>query len=94
VIFSWEEWLSLKHLCENAACAPDVHLDIILLPREHDFRRTVVSCGDIASHLGILNTGKTEIANLEIAVLVNKDIAGFKITMDDASGVDVFQSSL
>jgi hypothetical protein len=94
MIFSWKKWLSLKHLCENTACTPDVHLDIILLPREHNLRRAVVSCGDIASHLGILNTGKTKIANFEIAVLIDKDITRFKIAMDDASGVDVLQSSL
>lgn len=77
MILSWEKWLSLKHFSENATSTPDIYFNVILLPREHDLGRAIVSCRDIASHLRILNTGKAEIADLKIAVLVDKDIAGF-----------------
>jgi hypothetical protein len=41
-----------------------------------------------------LYTGETEVANLEIAVLVYEDVAGLQVTMDDTSGVNVFQTAL
>ena len=44
VIFAREQRLPLKHLGENTSCAPYVNLDVVLLPREHDFRGAVVSC--------------------------------------------------
>lgn len=89
MIFSREEWLSFEHLCENAARTPDIYLDVIFLPREHDLWGAVVSCGDIASHLGILNTGQTEIADLEVTIFVDEDITGFQITMDDAGRMNI-----
>jgi hypothetical protein len=90
VVLSGEQRLSLEHFREDAARAPDVHLDIVLLPREHDLRCSVVPCGDIAGHLGVLYTGESEIANLEIAVLVDEDVTGLQITMDDTGRVHVF----
>lgn len=94
VILSWEQRLALKHLSKDASSTPDINLNIILLPCKHNLRCSVISGGDITSHLGILNTGKTEIANLEIAVLVDKDVAGLQIAMNDTCGVDILQSSL
>jgi hypothetical protein len=41
-----------------------------------------------------LDSGQTKIANLEIAVFVDEDVAGLEITMDDTGGVDIFQTSL
>ena len=94
VIFSREQRLALQHLCEDASRAPDVNLHIVLLPSEHDLRRSVVSCGDISGHLGILDTRETEIADLQVAVLVYEDVAGLEISVDDARGVDIFQTTL
>ena len=94
MVLAGEQWLALEHLCKNTAGTPDVHLYIIFLPREHDLRRSVVSGGDVASHLGILYTGKTEVADLEIAVLVDEDVAGLEVPVDDTRRVDVFQTTL
>jgi hypothetical protein len=94
VILSGEQWLSFKHFRENTSCTPNVYLNIVLLPREHNLGCSVVSCGDVTGHLGVLYTGETEVANLEIAVLVYEDVAGLQVTMDDTSGVNVFQTAL
>jgi hypothetical protein len=94
VVLAGEQRLALQHLRENAACAPDVDLDIVFLPREHDLRRSVVTCRDITRHLGVLYTGKSEVADLEIAILVDQNVARLQVAVDDSCGVDVFQSAL
>lgn len=94
VILSREQRLALQHLCKDTSRTPDVNLDIIFLPCEHDLGGSVVSRGDISGHLRILNTSEAEIANLEIAVLVDEDVAGLEITMDDACRVDILETTL
>ena len=63
MILSREKRLALQHLCKDTSCTPDINLNIVLLPREHDLGRSVVSCRHISGHLGVLNTGETEIAD-------------------------------
>lgn len=41
-----------------------------------------------------MDTGEAKIADFEIAILVDKDIAWFEITVDDTGGMDIFQPSL
>ena len=41
-----------------------------------------------------LGYGKTEVADLEIAVLVDENVAGLEIAVDDACRVDIFQTAL
>ena len=94
MIFSGEKRLALKHLCENATCAPDIDLNIVLLPRKHDFRSAVVSCGNVASHLRVLDTGKTEIAYFQVAILVHKDIARLQVAVNNTSRMNIFESAL
>lgn len=43
MIFARKQRFALQHLGEDASRAPNVHLDVVLLPCEHDLRRTVVS---------------------------------------------------
>lgn len=94
VILSWEQRLAFQHLCENTSRTPNINFDVILLPCKHDFGGSVVSCRDISCHLRILNTGETKIADLKIAVLVDEDVAGLEITMNDTCRMNVFQSTL
>lgn len=75
VILAWKQWLSLEHFRKYTSSAPDIDLHIILLPCKHDLRRPVVPCRYISGHLWILYTGEAEVANLEIAILVDKDVA-------------------
>lgn len=42
VVLSGEQRLALEHLGKDAAGAPYVNLNIVLLPREHDLRSAVV----------------------------------------------------
>ena len=94
MVLSWEKRLALQHLRENTTRAPDINLHIILLPCKHDLRRSVVSRRYISGHLRILQTGKAEVADFEIAVLVYEDVAGLEIAMDDTRGVDIFETAL
>ena len=94
MILSWEQWLSLQHLRKDAGRTPNIHFHVVLLPCEHDFRGAIIPGRDIACHLGVLDTGKAEVANFQIAVFVDKDVARFQITMDDTRRVDIFQSPL
>jgi hypothetical protein len=94
VIFSWKQWLPFQHFCEDAPCTPDIDLNIILLPGEHDFWRSVVSRRDIAGHLWVLNTGQAKIADLQVTILIYEDVAGLEIAMYNTCGMDIFQTSL
>lgn len=71
MVLAREEGLALKHFRKDAPGAPDVDLDIVLLPGEHDLRSTVVSRRHIAGHLRILDASQAKITNLEIAVFVD-----------------------
>jgi len=94
VILAGEERLALQHLGEDATSTPDVHLDIVFLPREHDLGRPVVSRRDISCHLWVLDARQTKIADLEIAVFVYEDVAGFQVSMHDPGRMDILQTSL
>jgi len=44
--------------------------------------------------LWILDTGKTEVADLEIAVFIDEDVTRLQIAMDDTRRVDIFETTL
>ena len=94
VIFAGEQRLPFKHLREYAPRAPYINLHVVFLPCKHDLWGTVVSCRHIARHLRVLNTGETKVTDLQVTILVHKDIAGLQIAVDDSCRVHVFQSSL
>ena len=94
MILSWEKRLPLQHLCKDTSRTPDVHLHVVFLPREHDLGRSVVSCRDVSSHLCILNAGQTEIADLQITVLVDKDVTGLQVAVHNSGRMHVFQTTL
>lgn len=94
MVLAGEERLALEHLGKDAAGTPNVHLDVVFLPCEHDFGGAVVSRGDVAGHLGVLDSGQAKVANLEIAVFVDENVAGLEITVDDAGRVHIFEAAL
>jgi hypothetical protein len=94
MIFTRKQGFALEHFGKDAACTPDVYLDVVFLPSEHDFWSSIVSCRDIASHLRILNTSQAKVAYLEITILVDEDIAWFQVPVHDSSGVDIFKTTL
>ena len=91
MIFTREQWFPLQHLREYARRAPHVNLGIIFLPSEHDFGSAVVSGRDIARHLRVLYPRETKITDLEIAVLIDEDVAGLQVAVDDTGGMHVFE---
>lgn len=64
------------------------------LPREHDLGRAVVPRRNVTRHLGVLDARQAEVADLEIAILVDEDVAGLQVSVDDTGRVDVFQAAL
>jgi len=94
VVLSREQRLAFEHFRKDAACTPDINFDIVFLPCEHNFWCAVVAGRNVSSHLGILYTGQAKIADFQIAVLVHEDVARLQVTVDDTSGVDVFQATL
>jgi len=85
VILAGEERLALNHLGKDAPSAPDIDLNIVLLPGEHNLRSTVIPRRHVTRHLRILQSGQTKVANLEIAVLVYEDVAWFEIAVNNSS---------
>lgn len=94
MVLSGEERLALEHLGKDAGGAPDVHLDVVFLPCEHDLGRPVIPRRDVARHLRVLDPREAKVANLQVAVLVDQDIARFEVSVDNAGRMDVFQASL
>lgn len=94
MVLSGKEGLALEHLGKDAAGAPNVHLDVVLLPREHDLGRAVVPGRHVARHLGVLDSGEAKVADLEIAVLVDQDVARLQVTVDHARRVDILETTL
>lgn len=54
-VFPGEQWFAFEHLREYTTCAPNVDGDIVLLPGQHNLRRTVISRRNVACHLGVLD---------------------------------------
>ena len=74
---------------------PKTHLGI-LLERQHDLRCSVPPSGDVFRHKTSLSSrrlrsfdraSKTKVAYLEIAIRVEKQVRGLKITVYDIGGV-------
>lgn len=94
VILSREKRLALKHFGKDATGTPNVYLDVVFLPGEHDFGCTVVSGGNVARHLGVLDSCQAKVANFQVAVFVDEDVTRLQVTVNDTGGMDVFEASL
>lgn len=72
----------------------------VALEAQHNLGRTVPSRGDVLRHVsGILlgvdgkATGKAKVADLELAVGVNEQVAGLQVSVEDVGGVDVLETA-
>lgn len=83
MVFTWKEGRSPEHLGKNASCAPHVNGVAIFLPCQHDFWGPVISCHDIAGHLVVLLPRESKITNFKITIVVNEEILGLQVTMDN-----------
>lgn len=69
-----------------------------MLSAEKEFGSSVPPCRhvfseDIGFDVVEKRSGQTEVADLEIAVGIHKQVPGFQISMDNLCGVDVLESS-
>lgn len=71
-----------EHLAEDAPGTPDIDFLVVPPPGEHDLRGAVVPGGDVAGHLVLADAGKTEVADFQVAVLVDQDVARFEVAVD------------
>lgn len=94
MVLSGEQRLAFQHLGKDTAGAPYVDLNIVLLPGKHDLRGAVVPSRHVSRHLRILDSGQAEVADLQVAVLIDQDVARLQVAVDDARGVDIFQATL
>src|ERR1700761_1216056 len=94
MILSREKRFAFQHFGKDTTRAPNVNFDIVFLPCKHNFRGSVISCRNITSHLRVLDTSKTEIANLQVAILIHKDVTRLEVAMNDASRMNIFQTTL
>lgn len=92
VVLSGEERLALEHLGKDTARTPDIHLNVVLLPCEHDLGGAVVPCRHVARHLRVLDARETKVADLQVAVLVDQDVTWLQVSVNNAGRVDVFQT--
>jgi hypothetical protein len=98
-VFSGEERLAAQHLGEDAADTPDIDGLGVFLEGQHDFGGTVPSCGHIFGHEARIVIGRgsrsseTKIADLEIAVGIEKKVGWFEISVEDVGGVHGFGGS-
>ncbi len=64
-VFAREERLALEHLGKDTPRAPDIYRYVVFLPCEHDFWSTVITGGNIARHLRVLDAGETKVTDLD-----------------------------
>jgi len=94
VVLAWKQWFPFQHLRKDTPCAPYVNLHIVLLPCEHNLRRAVVSRRHISRHLWVLDARKAKVADFQVAILVDEDVTGLQVAMDNPCRVYVFQTAL
>lgn len=103
VVLAREEGLAEVHLRENAADRPHVDCLGVLGQREHDLRGAVPARGHVLREIGVLLRGravarvcfearKTEVADLEVALLVDQEVGRLEVAVDDAAAVEVLDA--
>ena len=95
-----QEGSSSDKLGQDAPYTPNVDGSSVLPLREDNFggsvpaRRNVICQRCIWSHEGAyVGAGQTKVTNFEIAVRVYQQVARFQIAMQNATGVNVFETA-
>ena len=89
---SREQWLARRHLREDAPDTPHVDSRAVLAATKQDLGRTVPECDDfvgVSAERDAEGAGETEVGELEVAFLVDEEVLGFEIAVEDAVGVAV-----
>lgn len=90
IVLSREENFSQNHLRQNTSDAPDIYSIGVFLPSQYDLWSSIVSCGDIASHLLVLFSSQPKVTDFQVAVVVEQDVARFEVAMDDTGRMNEF----
>jgi hypothetical protein len=96
-VLSWEQRLAAEHLSQNAAHTPHIDSLCVLLECKHNFRGTVPSRSDVFCHETRVVLGRrgrsceTKVADLQIAVGVQKQVGGLEIAVEDVRRVHGFE---
>ena len=100
VVHPLEQALLGHQLSEDAPDGPDIQGLRVVLLIQHDFRGTIPPCDDVNCLLcgrrvvSIAEaSGQPEIANLQVAVHVDKDIRWLEVPVHYVRGVQVQHSS-
>ena len=93
VVASGEERLAVGELHEDAADGPDVDGGGVVGGVEQQLRGAVPPCHHVLRHHVALGGGarQPEVADLEVAVGVQQQVAGLEVPVDHVGGVDVLE---
>ena len=98
IVLAAEERFSPEKLGQDASCRPDVNGLGVVGEREHDLRRPVPSGGHVLGHkssvlLGVFQkpAGQPEVADLELAVGVDEQVARLQVAVEHVGRVDVLE---
>ena len=88
-----------EHLCEYATHGPYVYGERVLVHGEHQLGGAVPARRHVLGHergvvlgRGRESAGHPEVADLELAVAVDEEVARLEVAVEDASRVDVLES--
>lgn len=96
VIVSREQRSSTKQLSENAADAPHIQSVGVVASIQNNFWSSIPSCNHIlrqSSRRLFIASGQPEVANFEVAVLIQQQVARFQVSMNNIGAVDVETTS-
>lgn len=98
VCVTWEKHGSLHELCENAASRPHVKTLVVRLVQKTDLGSPIPSSHDIGSLLEDVfhfakSSAKAKVANLQVALGVDKNVGRLQVPMHDVCCVHVVDSS-
>lgn len=108
IIPSLEDRLPREELSKDAPHAPHIDRRAIVRKAQHDLRRAVPPRGDVLRHEALVGRAalllggavgggvaarEAEVADFELAVGVDEEVAGLEVAVEDVGGVDVFEAA-
>ena len=94
VVLSGKEGLPSEKLGKDAADRPDVNGGGVLRARQQELRRPVPPRDDVLGHVLLLGVGPREpkVADLQVAVRVQEQVAWLEVSVKDVRAVNVLES--
>jgi hypothetical protein len=92
IILSGEQRRPSKKLRKNTANTPHIDLLRVLTRAQNYFRSAVPSCNDVLGqiiHSLIKSSCQPQIANFQISIFVQEEVAGLEVSVNDVCGMHV-----